>query len=238
VTGGNYAYLHLGGGVRTPTSLGARATNLRTGLGGVAGRAVSSGDSLPIAPSAALPSQVLPPALYLARRVIRVLWGPQAQIFPEAERRRFLETSFRISRQLDRMGIRLETEADPMEAEGALTGVSDAISLGDVQVTGDGRLAVLMADRQPTGGYPRIATVITADLPAMAQIQPGQTVQFQVVALDAAVAALSDWRTACLRLSETLVPAFRDPSDIPDLLSYQLTGGATAGDHLPWEEGP
>ena len=135
------------------------------------------------------------------------------------------------------MGARLESDAEPIHASNALTGVSDAVSLGDVQVTGDGRPAILLADRQPTGGYPRIATVITADLPAAAQIPPGDTLRFRLVNEQEALAALARWRAELEQSPSRLQPLLRDPGDMSDLLSYQLTGGAIAGgDRLPWEE--
>ena len=109
---------------------------------------------------------------------------------PPELRSRFLESPFAITSRMDRMGVRLADPAGVFANTSALSLVSDAIVPGDIQILGDGTPIVLMRDHQPTGGYPRIATVITADLDRFAQLRPGTEVRFAAVTLDKARAAL------------------------------------------------
>ncbi len=232
--GGNVGYLTLAGGIDLPQALGARATHLRAGFGGFEGRALAAGDHIPL-----LPDKGAKPGLGLPAPVpgsdpceIRVLWGPQAERFSASERQRFAETLFRISTKRDRMGARLESDSSPLVAESGLGGLSDAVSLGDIQVPGDGRPLVLLADRQPTGGYPRIATVITADLSRFVQLPSGATLTFRPIEEDEALNALADWRQRLKSLPGSIRPRLRDPRDMPDLLAYDLISGATDGTDL------
>ena len=99
-----------------------------------------------------------------------------------ALRQRFAETSFRVSTQLDRMGVRLADATGLFREQRRLTLVSDFIVPGDIQILGDGTPIVLMRDHQPTGGYPRIATIVDADFDRFAQMRPGTAVSFRPVA--------------------------------------------------------
>lgn len=235
-TTGLVGYLHLGGGVATEPVLGSRAVHLRAGIGG--GR-LDAGDRVPVGEDpvgedpgdegpggerkARADRLTLPLPGYLGQREIRVLWGPQAALFDAAERQRFLDTEFTVSTHRDRMAARLA--GGVFEASAQLTGLSAAVSLGDVQVPGDGAPLVLLADRQPTGGYPRIATVITADLPAFAQMPSSAPFRFVLVERAAAVKALKAWRDQVTGLAGQVRPLVRDPRNIPDLLSYNLIDG-------------
>jgi allophanate hydrolase subunit 2 len=114
---------------------------------------------------------------------IRFVWGLHAELFAARVRERFLGERFRVSSRLDRMGIRLADPAGVFAGAPILSLVSDAIVPGDVQILGDGTPIVLMRDHQPTGGYPRIATVISADLDRLAQLRPGSELAFAPVSL-------------------------------------------------------
>ncbi len=218
---GLIGYLHLGGGVATEPVLGSRAVHLRAGISG--GR-LEVGAVLPLGEDSGRGDRLtLSQPGYLAQREIRVVWGPSAALFGEAERQRFLDTSFTVSTRRDRMAARLEGGA--FKAGAQLTGLSAAVSLGDVQVPGDGAPLVLLADRQPTGGYPRIATIITADLPAFAQIPSAAPFRFKLVGREAALTALKAWRAEVKALADLVRPLVRDPRTIPDLLSYNLIDG-------------
>ncbi|MEQ8653825.1 MAG: biotin-dependent carboxyltransferase family protein [Kiloniellales bacterium] len=233
-TTGLVGYLHLGGGVATEPVLGSRAVHLRAGIGG--GR-LEAGDRVPVGEDPRREDPVgedledraradrltLPQPGYLGQREIRVLWGPQAELFDAAERQRFLSTEFTVSTHRDRMAARLD--GGVFEASAQLTGLSAAVSLGDIQVPGDGAPLVLLADRQPTGGYPRIATVIIADLPAFAQMPSSAPFRFVLVERAAAVKALKAWRDQVKDLAGQVRPLVRDPRNIPDLLSYNLIDG-------------
>lgn len=239
---GVYGYLGVGGGVGVDPWLGSRSTHARAAVGGLDGRALRGGDVLPVGDDPAdRVGWSVPARERFDGGALRVLWGPQSCLFAASERARFLKEGYRVGRRADRMGVRLETDAPPLIAEGHLSGASDAVTLGDVQVPGDGAPVVLLADRQTTGGYPRIATVIHADLPRMAQARPGTAVQFTLVSLDEALDALARFRARCAKLARECVPATGSSRDAGGplarkLLNEQLVSGAVVDERLPWEE--
>lgn len=190
---GNYAYLRFAAEIDVPEVLGSRATNATVGLGGLEGRALRPGDHLDLAP---LPNTTPGPALHPAASAddpIRFIWGIHADEFPPAIRQAFTSSPFRISPRMDRMGVRLDDTAAVFADAKILGLVSDAVVPGDIQILGDGTPIVLMRDHQPTGGYPRIATVIDADLDRFAQTRPGRSVRFASVTVGHAH-AISGWR--------------------------------------------
>lgn len=226
-TDGFAGYLSVGGGIATPLELGSRAAHTRAGLGG---GALSAGTQLPIGDD---PNDktglTLPESDRLGKSEIRALWGPHAHLYPEDERNRFATTEFMLSSKRDRMGAKLEFEGAAFHTEGALAGLSDAVSRGDIQLTGEGLPFALLADSQPTGGYPRIATIATADLPALAQLSTGSRFRFIMVDEETAVDALRREMSARAALRGALKPLLRDPHDVPDLLSYNLIDGVVSG---------
>tara|TARA_R110002020_G_scaffold28563_9_gene90922 strand:- start:10973 stop:11875 length:903 start_codon:yes stop_codon:yes gene_type:complete len=179
---GNYGYLRFAGGLLLSPVLGSLATSSRARLGGVEGRPLQVGDVLELADA----SDSLPPASPMplaATGPIRFVWGLHADLFAAPLRQAFIDTTFTISSRLDRMGVRLDDAAAVFAAASSLTLVSDAIVPGDIQILGDGTPIVLMRDHQPTGGYPRIATIISADLDRFAQLRPGSTLAFAPVSV-------------------------------------------------------
>ena len=187
------AYLAVEGGIDVPLVLGSRATYLRGRLGGLGGRALQKGDTLPVGtPRAgsgregrAVPAPLRP--AYPAERECRVILGPQDDRFTSEGIQAFLEGPYDVTPQADRMGYRLKgpviTHARGHDI------VSDGIPLGGIQVPGEGQPIVLLADRQTTGGYTKIATVISVDIGAIGQTRPGQRIRFRRVSLDEAHAA-------------------------------------------------
>jgi biotin-dependent carboxylase-like uncharacterized protein len=179
---GNYGYLRFDREMEVAPVLGSRSTNLTVGLGGYAGRALTAGDRIGFGPKGTSAGDGLPDAR--AAGPVRVIWGLHADLFDPAVRERFVDASFVVSPNLDRMGVRL------IDAQGVFTGptkldlVSDAIVPGDIQILGDGTPIVLMRDHQPTGGYPRVATLVSADIDRLAQLRPGSEVRFQPVSLE------------------------------------------------------
>ncbi|RDE08618.1 biotin-dependent carboxyltransferase family protein [Pelagibacterium lacus] len=187
VTGGpagNYAYLRFAAEIDVPVVLGSRATNLGVALGGLEGRALAAGDTLALAPLASGPVEALPPPGTPDDAPFRIVWGLHAAIFPPAIRAGFLTSPFAISPGMDRMGVRLADPAGVFTAGVALDLVSDAVVPGDIQIIGDGTPVVLMRDHQPTGGYPRIGTIIASDLDRFAQMRPGAPVRFVPVTVE------------------------------------------------------
>lgn len=186
---GARGYLAVGGGFLAEPVLGSVSTLMRGGLGGFAGRAVAKGDLLALAaPSQCLPLAARAPAQRLLpqreQRPLRVVLGPQQGHFSAVEIQRFVTQTFAVSGQSDRMGYRL---GGPVLSH--LKGfniVSDAISTGSVQVPGSGQPIIAMHDRQTTGGYPKIATVIRADLARLGQLKPGDSLTFAEVTVEEA----------------------------------------------------
>ena len=188
--GGAWTYLAVAGGLDLPPVLGSRATHVRSGLGGLDGRGLRAGDRLTLlAPRDVVrgPVALEPDPLMAAAAAVRVMLGPQDDLFEPAEIAAFLGRTWTVSPHSDRMARALVGE--PLRHRGGHDIVSDAVAQGAIQVPGSGLPFVLTADRQPTGGYPKIATVIGVDLGRMAQIRPGETVRFAAVSRDEAVAA-------------------------------------------------
>ncbi|MEQ1769589.1 MAG: biotin-dependent carboxyltransferase family protein [Devosia sp.] len=178
---GNYFYLRFNRELDVPIVLGSRSTNLAVGLGGI-GRALRGGDHLSFGGAGSPQPSPLP----LSRQdgPIRVVWGLHADVLPRETLEGFSRSGFVVSPRLDRMGVRLTDSHGVFAGLSSLSLVSDAIVPGDIQVLGDGTPIVLMRDHQPTGGYPRIATIVSADFDRFAQIRPGTEVRFQPVTLE------------------------------------------------------
>lgn len=180
---GNYGYVRFDREIDVPTVMGSRATSSIAGVGGLDGRALRAGDIVPL--GATLPRR---PSLHPAPSPtgdvpIRVIWGIHADRFSDEIRQRFVTDAFAVSPQLDRMGVRLADPERIFADAKVLSLVSDAVVPGDIQILGDGTPIVLMRDHQPTGGYPRIATVVSADFDRFAQLRPGTEVRFEAVTL-------------------------------------------------------
>ena len=212
---GVYGYLHISGGFQTELVLGARSTHLRAGFGHVLqiGQTLIAGNDRTTAPLG------LPVPDYFSRRVIRALWGPQSHYFSPEVRQAFASATFEVTKMRDRMGIQVRPSGDAIVSDAGLTIASDAINLGDIQVTGDGTPAILLADRGSSGGYPRIATVITADIGVLAQLPTGARFHLEMIEREAAVAALGQFRASVAALKAKAKPVLRDPRDMADLLA-------------------
>jgi biotin-dependent carboxylase-like uncharacterized protein len=182
-------YLAVAGGFDVPAVLGSRSTYAKAGIGGFAGGAVVKGDLLALrearAPERA--EQMLPcPDLSPPPR-FRVVLGPQEDHFTQRGIATLLASTYTVSPLSDRMGMRLD--GPRLEHAKGFDIVSDGIAPGAIQVPGTGLPIVLLADRQTTGGYPKPATVISADLPALGRLTPGSKVAFEAVTIEAAEAA-------------------------------------------------
>jgi biotin-dependent carboxylase-like uncharacterized protein len=185
------AYLAVGGGFDIPEVLGSRSTYLKCGIGGFDGRKLIQGDELLFRDTKAIRERNdkfekklrkwLENAAKTAKTPIEVcaIPGPQDAVFTGKGLEQFFSQTFTVSNQSDRMGIRLEGE--PITANGSTDIISDGIALGSVQVPSSGKPIILLADRQTTGGYAKIATVISADIPLLAQARPGDSLRFRRV---------------------------------------------------------
>lgn len=174
---GARAYLAVAGGFAVPQTMGSRATSLTSRMGPFDGRALKAGDVLPVGPGPLRPGDAgrglgLPDG----GAQVRVLMGPHEHRFPPPARELFASSRYTVTPESNRMGYRLAGPALEMTAAADI--LSDATPIGSLQVPASGLPILLMADRQTTGGYPKIATVITADLPLAGQLAPGDWIQF------------------------------------------------------------
>ncbi|WP_237154169.1 5-oxoprolinase subunit C family protein [Oryzibacter oryziterrae] len=198
-----WGYLAISGGIDVPPVLGSRSTHLRTGLGGHEGRRLQAGDRLPLGQATDAP--LLCPSLpwLPISGPVRVVAGPQADYFADEVLQLFTRSRFTVSSQRDRMAQVLEGPA--LSAQRGHDIVSDGTCMGSIQVPASGRPIVLMAERQTTGGYPKIATVISADVPRLAQMPSGQRLRFVTIEQDAAEDVLIANEAALQDLLGTLV---------------------------------
>lgn len=191
------AYLAIDGGIEVPQVLGSRSTDLQTGFGGFQGRALKSGDVLDLGSS-----QNLQKSLGVQQRIwspeIRAIPGPEYAQFSPAARQHFWQQAWKLSPQSNRMGCRLQgvalqrTVSQDLLSHGVLPGV--------VQVPPNGQPIILLADAQTTGGYPKIACVIEADLWKVAQTPPGLSFCFIPVKNDTALLAQEKWQREFARI--------------------------------------
>ncbi|MCC7055537.1 MAG: biotin-dependent carboxyltransferase [Gemmatimonadaceae bacterium] len=190
------------GGVDVPQVLDGRGTSLRAAFGGLAGRPLRRDDRLALSPPTALGARIaaqldarsrvvanwsagmsIRPA-YTDTPTLRIIPGPEHGLLTDASRDLLLGDTFRVSPDSDRMGFRLTGQ--PLALTSASEMLSSGVTAGTIQLPPGGAPIVLMADRQTTGGYPRIGDVITVDLPLLAQLRPGDDLRFAPVSLDAA----------------------------------------------------
>jgi biotin-dependent carboxylase-like uncharacterized protein len=176
-------YIALEGGIDVPLVLGSRATDLQSGFGGLGGRALRAGDRLGVSGTprgAVRDAALVSPASSVT---VRAVAGPQADHFAATTLARFFSEPFRVGATSDRVGCRLECE--PLPHAGPKEILSDGMVQGSIQIPPDGRPIVMLQDGPTTGGYPKIATVITADLPLVAQLVPGEgELRFEQVRLE------------------------------------------------------
>jgi biotin-dependent carboxylase-like uncharacterized protein len=224
-------YLAAEGGIAVPKVLGSASTYVRAALGGLNGRALQREDVVPLAMACASERTELrapaPPSAP-ADRPIRVVLGPQQKYFRRETLATLLDAEFRVSKDTDRMGMRLDGPL--LRHRRGWDIVSDAIATGSIQVPGSGQPIVLLADHQTTGGYPKIATVISADLPRLGGCRPGDPLRFVSVELEAAEEICREVEREFARLIAALEPTPRDGNlDLGTLYGENLISGVTAG---------
>ncbi len=213
VENGIWGYIAISGGIETPTVLGSRATHLRSGLGGLAGRKLAAGDRLPLGERRGRERLALPHLPYRMTGPIRVIPGPQDDYFDEAAWQTFLRSPYTVTVRSDRMGMQLDGSC--IQSFRGHDIISDVTPLGAVQVPGTGLPVILLAERQPTGGYPKIATVASVDLPRLVQMRPGETVRFQTVTQAQAESLLLNARQEL----EDLLRGLRAPRSLEERLN-------------------
>jgi antagonist of KipI len=209
---GARAYLAVHGGIDVPEVLGSRSTHVRSKLGGFGGRPLSAGDRLATPgtePPRAIDGRRMAPGLaprYGHSHRLRVVPGPQHTAFTPKGLETLLSAAYTVTSQSDRIGCRLQ--GPPIEHATSPDIVSDAVPAGAIQVAGDGMPIVLLADRGTTGGYTKIATVISVDLSLLAQATAGDTITFAAVTVDEAHALVRAQAAELARLSAGPVVRF------------------------------
>ena len=233
-------YLALAGGVDVPLVLGSRSTYARAGLGGLGGRAPRAGDRLACGAGLGTQRQAARPFAH-ASGPIRVLPGPQDGHFDDEAWALFVGSDYRVSREADRMGLRLQGPTLRHRAGHAADIVSEAVVPGAVQVPGAGQPIVLGVDAQTIGGYAKIATVIRADLPRLAHARPGSVLRFRAVTRAEALAArlelAASRATGCAasgRCARRPNPK-RPHCASSNLISGMIDARPDATDTLPWD---
>lgn len=202
------AVLAVEGGFALAEIYGSRSTYTRAGIGGYEGRALRDGDRLPLRyeNATARGEERLSDDSYLdGQGPFRVILGPQRDFFTDAAVTRFLSSHYRVTREADRMGMRLE--GPKLEHARGYNIVSDGIVTGAVQVPGTGLPIVLLADHQTTGGYPKLAAVISADIPRLGRLRPGDEIRFEEVTVEQAEQAIREKEAMLRRLIDGMIPA-------------------------------
>jgi biotin-dependent carboxylase-like uncharacterized protein len=226
LTGSAVLYVAVEGGFDIAPVLGSVSTYIRGGLGGWQGRALVGGDRLPLRRSAATDRDECGLDgldLSLPRR-FRAIAGPQSDYFSEHELAAFFDGEYRVAAGSDRMGMRLEGRQLAHARGFNIT--SDAIAPGSIQVPGSGQPIVLLADRQTTGGYPKIATVISADLAALGRVQIGASIAFERVTVEAAQALRRAYVAEIDGISGRVVPLRWAGAEVsPRLFDNNLISG-------------
>ncbi|MFB8344613.1 5-oxoprolinase subunit C family protein [Brucella cytisi] len=183
-----FAILAIAGRLDLPETLGSRSTYVRGAFGGFEGRALKSGDILAVAAADDSATDMeLAGNIPYGDGPIGVLLGPQADYFDAANIAQFLLSEYEVTTDSDRMGMRLTGQ--PLQHARGYDIVTDGVVNGSIQVPGNGLPMILLSDRQTVGGYPKIGTVVSSDLPRLAQLRPGHKMRFQALSLEEAIAA-------------------------------------------------
>lgn len=228
LSGGAVLYVAVEGGFRIEPVLGSVATDLRGGIGGWQARALIAGDQLPLHRMRAserdewrLEGFDLGPASH-----VRVIAGPQNDYFADSELAAFFASQYVVGTGSNRQGMRLEGR--PIAHARGYNIASDGIAPGSIQVPGNGQPIALLAERQTTGGYPKIATVISADLPSLGRLPIGAKIQFEPVTIEAAQAARRELFAQIASMRDRIVPVAHDTAAVdvsPLLRDHNLISG-------------
>ena len=201
------AFIAFAGGLDIPEVMGSRSTYMKAKIGGVEGRKLAKDDVIGFrAPKAELKnmnfrsmaSEFVPRKEY----TVRVVLGPQDDYFTDAGIQTFLSEVYSVTAEFDRMGCRLEGAVIQHKEGGDI--ISDGIAFGAIQVPSSGQPIIMLGDRQTTGGYTKIANVISADFRILAQLKQGDKVRFEKVSVKAAQAALLTQRAALKTIRSAL----------------------------------
>jgi biotin-dependent carboxylase-like uncharacterized protein len=186
--GGARSYLCIRGAILVQPLMGSASTHVLSGLGGWQGRALRKDDRLPVgAPGARFRERTVAASALerlSPRTVLRVTAGPQSDLFPESSHRLLCETLYRVKEESNRVGIRLEGTPIPRSSDEEM--ITEGVALGAIQVPPGGRPIIVFVEQQTTGGYPKIANIISADFHSVGQLRPRDEIRFERVEMETA----------------------------------------------------
>jgi biotin-dependent carboxylase-like uncharacterized protein len=224
-------YLAVEGGIAVSLVLGSASTYVRAGIGGIDGRVLRTGDVVPLTMTTAAERSELRLGgshLTVTDQPIRVTLGPQQDYFTDEAIVALLSAEYRVSKDTDRMGMRVEGPA--LRHRGGWDIVSDAIATGSIQVPGSGQPIILLADHQTTGGYPKIATVVSTDLRLVGRRRPGDVIRFVAVEVETAEALSVEQESRMAEVIASFEPvAADDILDLGSLYDQNLISGVVTG---------
>ena len=214
------AYLAVAGGLKVPKVMDSHSTYLKAGIGGYHGRALKKGDQLDgNSPSPFIETLIKQPArklnwtaagfapsIFRPAATFRIIPGKQADLFNDQSLWNFYHSPYKITLDSDRMGYRLHGNQLLLKKDTEI--LSEGVTFGSIQVPLNGQPIILMADRQTTGGYPRIGEVASADLPALAQVPPNTDIRFQEITLEEAQSSFISQEKSIGLLKEAVKHAF------------------------------
>jgi antagonist of KipI len=216
---GARCYLCVRGGIAVKPLLGSASTHILTGLGGFEGRALRKGDILAIGDVAHDPTRggeadralmravstlvSTPPA---QRKTLRTTIAPQTDFFSADSLRRFYESSYTVTEESNRMGLRLQGPAVEVQTETHGQMTSEGVSLGAIQIPAGGQPIILFVEQQTTGGYPKIANIISADLPSVGQLRPRDQIRFEPVTPEIARALIREQEVLISQCTSPQIP--------------------------------
>lgn len=217
------AYIAFAGGLEIPVVMGSRSANLKAGLGGVKGRKLEAGDEIAFRAMAEprnLKWRRVKPDVFSGDYMLRVVPGPQEDRFTAAGLETFFHSTYTVTSDFDRMGCRLTGAR--VEHTGDANIISDGISRGAIQIPDSGEPIIMLSDRQTTGGYTKIGSVITADLPLIAQCKAGDKVHFTAVGIEEAQDAIIAEKKEFSRLKQFFDTENRDENSYSVYLDGQV----------------
>lgn len=224
VNGASTAYVAVEGGFDIAPVMGSLSTYTRAGLGPMGGRALAAGDVLPLKRTASgRGERALAVPFDYGKGPLRVVLGPQDDHFTAEALRLLTEAEYKVGREADRMGLRLDGPA--LTHAGPAGIASDGLIAGCLQVPGNGMPILMLSDHQTVGGYAKIAVVITADLPRAGRLLPGDAVRFRAVNVEQAFTARVELER---RLASLLLVEPGGGLDLAALYGGNLISGVTA----------
>lgn len=219
------AYISFAGGLAITPIMGSRSTYIKANLGGYEGRKLEKGDEIAFRKPGSCPPnlfwRVTEPEVFPGSYTVRVLMGPQDDRFTRAGLSTFLGSAYTVTNEFDRMGYRLSGPKIEHVTDGNI--ITDGITFGAIQVPDGGEPIIMLSDRQTTGGYAKIASVINVDMPMVAQCKAGDTLRFVKTDIETAQDAFLAWRAQLKALRDQFELGIAPPPPKPEPFSPETS---------------